>query len=700
MTNSTVFANQQTVVYAAWLNDVNAVTFENSFNVKQYGAIGDGTTDDSAAFTAAFSALRDAVDAADGGSYTLFIPPGKYRINTSIDATMINPGTNGPKILVSGYGADINGYCSGKPVFDAVGSAHISWEGLYVEGISGSEPVSAFQIGRYADGVTASNNSFRNVKTWGYFTRTAVHNLASEQNQYLHCSFGIRGTATAGTFSTYNTGNTQFAMIFDGINYFGATSDYVDMSGLTQYTAQSFLNNSLLNCSFRGGQSGDVGGGLLLMAVDSFRTQDCYAVGRGGWPGTVVGVYSGNNSNGVTLDLHSETSDSGDLGYCVYFKDMDNTASQINCEEFNFTEVSVHAAEAIIGTNLASSVVLLNNAMFNIGGFQSGAPDLLPLFDTPARYRVSGEIFWTRGASFQGTAMDQFTGEIWAKLSKSTVTVSNSGGDALFTYSGADWWTTGNKVQLTTTGTMPTGFTAGTVYYVVSPDTGANTFKLSATDGGAAIAYTDAGLGTLTVRIDFQHPDTPSAYTIFDMSDRTINYYGDQVTVQSININAGALVSRTTNGASLNTIELGTNKIMLQSMDFDATTQEYAQFRFTMPKGWDGGPFRYRIYWSHAATTTNFGVAWSLAARGFGNGDALDAAMGTAMIVTDTGGTTNYEYITAESDGVIPAGSTANEEELVLEVSRATGNAGDTLAVDARLHSILIKYTSNRMSDE
>ena len=54
----------------------------------------------------------------------------------------------------------------------------------------------------------------------------------------------------------------------------------------------------------------------------------------------------------------------------------------------------------------------------------------------------------------------------------------------------------GHTVTLESTGTLPTGFTAGTTYYVVSKTD--NTFRLSATSGGSAIAATLAGSGTHT----------------------------------------------------------------------------------------------------------------------------------------------------------------------------------------------------------
>ena len=57
----------------------------------------------------------------------------------------------------------------------------------------------------------------------------------------------------------------------------------------------------------------------------------------------------------------------------------------------------------------------------------------------------------------------------------------------------------GQPVVFSTTGALPTGLTAGTVYYVSATGLTADAFSVSATVGGAAIDTTAAGTGTQTV---------------------------------------------------------------------------------------------------------------------------------------------------------------------------------------------------------
>jgi len=75
-----------------------------------------------------------------------------------------------------------------------------------------------------------------------------------------------------------------------------------------------------------------------------------------------------------------------------------------------------------------------------------------------------------------------------------TVTIASP---AVFT-SAAHGLTTGQPVQLSTTGTLPTGLTAATTYFVETIDT--NTFYLAATSGGTRITTTGTQSGTHTWR--------------------------------------------------------------------------------------------------------------------------------------------------------------------------------------------------------
>lgn len=79
---------------------------------------------------------------------------------------------------------------------------------------------------------------------------------------------------------------------------------------------------------------------------------------------------------------------------------------------------------------------------------------------------------------------------------EATVTISN-GDPAVITWP-AHGLFVNQPVIFETDGTLPTGLTAGTVYYVVATGLTSGAFSVSATVGGAAIATSTAGTGVHT----------------------------------------------------------------------------------------------------------------------------------------------------------------------------------------------------------
>ena len=170
---------------------------------------------------------------------------------------------------------------------------------------------------------------------------------------------------------------------------------------------------------------------------------------------------------------------------------------------------------------------------------------------------------------------------------------------------------------------------------------------------------------------------------------------------QTIFIPAAAMTARTTSGAESGSAETTTNKIMLESMDFDTAADEFIQFGVQMPDSWDAGVVNAIFVWSHAATTVNFGVRFFIQAVALVDGDAADTAFGTAVGHTaDTGGTTDDIYISPETGDITVANTPAAGDFVIFQVYRDVSDAGDTMAIDARLHGITLLYSTDKAIDE
>lgn len=165
-------------------------------------------------------------------------------------------------------------------------------------------------------------------------------------------------------------------------------------------------------------------------------------------------------------------------------------------------------------------------------------------------------------------------------------------------------------------------------------------------------------------------------------------------------VSAGSMTPSTTAGcAALATVEIASGQPDVTTLDFDSASTEHAQFSITMPKSWNEGTVTFQPVWSHAATTTNFGVCWKLAGVAVGNDDAMGAAFGTAQSSVDTGGTTNDLYKGPASSAITIAGTPAAGDTVFFRVSRVHDDAGDTMAIDARLHGVVITITTDAGTD-
>jgi len=168
----------------------------------------------------------------------------------------------------------------------------------------------------------------------------------------------------------------------------------------------------------------------------------------------------------------------------------------------------------------------------------------------------------------------------------------------------------------------------------------------------------------------------------------------------AVYISASGITPSATGGcAALATAATSANQPDLSTLNFDAAATEYAQFSLVMPKSWNEGTVTFKAHWSHPATTTNFGVAWGLQAVAVSNDDAIAQAFGTAVVVTDTGGTTNDLYSSAESSAITVGGTPAAEDMVFFRVYRDHDDAADTMAVDARLHGITLYITTDAETD-
>ena len=165
----------------------------------------------------------------------------------------------------------------------------------------------------------------------------------------------------------------------------------------------------------------------------------------------------------------------------------------------------------------------------------------------------------------------------------------------------------------------------------------------------------------------------------------------------TIFVPAGYMESATTSGPASAKVELGTNKHNMRVLDFDTAAEEFATFDLVIPKKWNRSTITGKVHWT--AASGSGGVAWGFEAVAISNDDALDAAWGTEVVVTDTLITANDNHVTAASGAITVGGSPAADDLIHFRITRVVGNGSDTLGVDARLLGVEITLTTNQATD-
>jgi hypothetical protein len=211
----------------------------------------------------------------------------------------------------------------------------------------------------------------------------------------------------------------------------------------------------------------------------------------------------------------------------------------------------------------------------------------------------------------------------------------------------------------------------------------------SGTNSGT-ITITDAADGDITIA-----PNGTGQAKAVDAADATgaIKIAGKE----TIWIPAVAMYPNTTSGAEAAQVELS-NGPEIKVLDFDKSSDEFAQFAVAFPKSWNAGTVTFQAFFT--ATSTNTGTtAWGLSAVALADSGDLNTAFGTQIVATAKAhsGTSNDLDVAAESGAVTIAGSPSANEYVFFQISRDV--SADDLDADARLLGIKLFFTTSAAND-
>ena len=262
----------------------------------------------------------------------------------------------------------------------------------------------------------------------------------------------------------------------------------------------------------------------------------------------------------------------------------------------------------------------------------------------------------------------------------------------------------GNQFDVTGTTTITSIGTQGIGSYVTLHFDGALTFTHHSTDlilPGAANITTAAG--DIAVMYEYASADWRCvSYTKASGESVITTIGGSSAALQGLQtayIPAKAMRPTSSNGcAAITDVETTSGRPDLQVLDFDASSDEHAQFDIAFPKSWDAGTITFRVFWVSTATDTD-GVSWALQGLSVADNTTIDAAYGTAIVVDDANQGAVEEMLISPTSGAVTIAGAADDCMTFFRIFRDVSDSNDTAAEDARLIGVQIFFTTNAGND-
>ena len=396
--------------------DSNLVTFDQSvtgsvsrtvesrlkdvISVKDFGAVGDGVTDDTAAIQAAIDYCKslktqtyysDAVTPSTASyhfafTFKLIFPPGVYRITSSLNLTNIQYAHSW--WCVEARGAVFMLECAGKAAFDFLKSRKCWWNGgtFISNGTSTSTKSSlvrtAIQLGRDITGNPADSHRFSSIEVRGYYSWACIYNYASED--VLFDNIALK--------NDYDDVDT-YCIIQDGSNQWGVTSDHIDVAA--QHTTASFLRNTFIRFDARKTKQGAAV--WINSTAWHHQFKASYLVAE---ENSAVVLYTSRRADttlnrsfkNLEFDVHIETDDADTdpntgLDFAFYIDAPEST--DVFLEGFKYLDNSTHAQVSIFKRSPNITAVQFRDLDLAVDVNRDVGQTL---FDAPDQYTITGHI--------------------------------------------------------------------------------------------------------------------------------------------------------------------------------------------------------------------------------------------------------------------------------------------------------------------
>ena len=355
--------------------------------VHDFGAVGDGQTDDTAAFAAYAVWLRQQLNT-NGAQQAWVLGFGRrYIVSDSLDFT------NFRYFTFEGHDSQIISNVKSLPAIDALGMENCLIRDLSLYAGAPSDPAFiGLQLGVYVDGLGHPQNTIENVTITGFFNRACVFNAGSETTSFVDLKL----------VNEYVGSTWCYGIIQDATAYWSIVSKYVTVTR-TRNIGASFNENLFIKPVI---ETGGGGPAVWMSATHRHSYKSGYFSIGGGVPIAVLNFLDNSGAahtqSLLEWDVHAEVSPSATFLLTGY-------ASPI-IDGLIFRDHLIQP-QYIFSVDSSVTSVSIRNASIDASSWYSPAGAAQKFFDTPARYNVQGRIYissaaasvWQPPASFVGT---------------------------------------------------------------------------------------------------------------------------------------------------------------------------------------------------------------------------------------------------------------------------------------------------------
>jgi hypothetical protein len=216
--------------------------------------------------------------------------------------------------------------------------------------------------------------------------------------------------------------------------------------------------------------------------------------------------------------------------------------------------------------------------------------------------------------------------------------------------------------------------------------------------GASSVGRLAVGSANTVLQSDGTDPAWSSNLTVSGTATAGGNLLS-QVGTQTIWMPVAAMRPTSSNGcAAITDVETTSGRPDLQVLDFDASSDEHAQFQIGFPKSWNEGTVTFRVFWTSTATDTD-GVAWGLQGVSVANDATIDVAYGTAVVVTDDNISAAEDCLVTATSSAVTIASVAADTLTFFRIFRDISDGNDDMTEDARLIGVQIFFTTNAVND-